>query len=195
MSVALFMITQVRAQVMGQNELLEDALQMIQVVGLENPIFSQQMKKARGIVFLNETHPYASLRFNIETQQIEIFQGFTKGPELLASALVHESRHADVDFHVVCLTGPLKGIEGCDETLPTWGNWSEGGSYVYELAFQRKAIELKVPGYQKYVRQFIGNLHIRFAKKPSLETLDQWIGDEIMKENKAFIEQVRKMYP
>ena len=179
-----------------QETMLDEALSLIEKASDDSYTFSESIKRTHGIRILSEVHSFAAMRFNLETQDIEIFQNaFKLGPELIASAIVHEARHLQSDHHEVCLKpSPLARMEACDEKLPPFHKWREGGSYVHELAFQRRAIELKLPGHEKYIRQFIGNLHIRFTKKPDLEVIDEWIGPELLESQKDFIKTVREKY-
>lgn len=152
-------------------------------------------KDARGIAITGQSNPIGALSFVLASHVIEVYDGgVAQGPELMASALAHEIRHAHAPRHDVCESGPLKGLPACDPLLPAWENWKEGGSYVYELAFQKLAIQKKIPGHQKYVRQFIGNLHIRFTQKPSLELIDAWIGPELLQSEREFVNQVRARF-
>jgi hypothetical protein len=179
-----------------QETMLDEALTLVDKASDDAYRFSDFIKQTHGIRILSKAHPFAAMRFNLETQEIEIFQNaFKLSSELIASAIVHEARHLQSDHHEVCLNpSPLAQMEACDEKLPPFHQWREGGSYVHELAFQKRAIELKLPGHEKYIRQFIGNLHIRFTKKPDLELINEWIGPELLESQKYFIKTVRQRY-
>lgn len=155
--------------------------------------FDTLLEKTNGVLILQESSPFAAMRFNLQTRQIEIFQNAKNlSPQLLASALVHEARHAVVDQHAKCVRpAALVGKEVCDEELPELSNWHEGGSYVYELYFQKTVIDHKIPGHEKYVRQFVGNIHTRFVKLNEDRKLDEWIGPELLEQQSSFIQSLR----
>ncbi len=178
---------------------LIEALLMVEEMDRRVPgelAISQAIQQhARSIEITGQANPIGALGFNTDGRFIEVFDGgVAQGPEFMAAALAHEIRHADGPRHEVCVAGPLAGVPACDSALPAWSNWKDGGSYVYELAFQRLAIQQRLPGYQRYVRQFIGNLHIRFNQRPSMELLDAWIGPELLETEREFVDQVRARY-
>ena len=160
-----------------------------------NPL-TDFFKGVNGIDILAINHPIAAMSFDLETRRIQVYDGgIAIGPLLMASSLFHEIRHKDISTHTECVKpSPLAGAPACDDELPPLKDWKSGGSYVYELAFQREAIQRKIPGYEAYIRQFIGNLHIRFSHSPDLAVIDEWIGPELMVSQKAFIQMVRARF-
>lgn len=192
----LVLTTAALAQIPREDQLTQ-ALSLIQQIDeSNNGVFGFAGKEINGIQVMDVDHAFGDMRFNLENRKIEVFNSaFTRGIEIMAVQLVHEIRHATFPTHVDCAAnGPLRGMPACDETLPAWSAWQSGGSYVYELAFQKLAIDAKLPGHERYVRQFIGNLHIRFTQRPSLEVIDQWLGAELLRDQAAFIAQVRAAY-
>lgn len=192
----LVLTTAALAQIPREDQLTQ-ALSLIQQIDeSNNGVFGFAGKDIYGLEITGTDHPFGDMRFNLETRKIEVFNSaFTRGTAILAAQLVHEIRHANYPTHEVCsVSGPLRGLEACDTLLPPWGEWQAGGSYVYELAFQKLAIEAKLPGHERYVRQFLGNLHIRFTQRPSLDVLDQWIGPDLLRSQRSFILDLRQRF-